>query len=186
MAKISEEEDRALRESLVKDYQGFFGQYGGDPAKTCMAWGFQCGPGWLPIIRAVCVAVDALYKTHELNNRIIPYEALKDRGYPTLREKRKAFLAINAGRGRDKWEPFQFTQIKEKYGTLRLDYVPYDGYKGALAGIEAMAEAMSARTCERCGSTSSVMRSTECWMYVRCKECIAEELKDGDYGWKPV
>ena len=48
------------------------------------------------------------------------------------------------------------TQIKEKFGTLRFYY---DGGDEYIRGLEDMAESMTARTCEDCGSPG-MARST--------------------------
>jgi len=40
-----------LEEALVRDFPNLYRDYGGDMAKTCMAWGFDCGDGWESLIR---------------------------------------------------------------------------------------------------------------------------------------
>ena len=37
-------------EDIVKKYPNLFRDYGGDMMQTGMAWGFECGKGWLPLI----------------------------------------------------------------------------------------------------------------------------------------
>lgn len=57
------------------------------------------------------------------------------------------------------------TQVKEKYGTLRF-YVDYaDDY---VYGAIAMAESMSARTCEICGAAGKIRG--DFWLSTRCDE----------------
>lgn len=56
-------------------------------------------------------------------------------------------------------------QIKEKFGTLRF-YT--NGSNEYVHGIISMAEAMSARTCEKCGSPGKVRGSS--WFYTSCDE----------------
>ena len=55
------------------------------------------------------------------------------------------------------------TQIKEKFGTLRFYY---DGGDEYIRGLEDMAESMTARTCEDCGSPG-MARSTKQKRWVR-------------------
>ena len=65
------------------------------------------------------------------------------------------------------------TQIKEKFGTLRFYYNGGDQY---IRGLEAMAESMTSRTCEDCGSPG-VARSTEKrrWVRVLCDKHAYEQ-----------
>jgi len=61
----------------------------------------------------------------------------------------------------------QAIQVKEKYGTLRF----YMGFEtDYVSGAIAMAEEMSARTCELCGSTQNVSQS-EGWISTLCDKC---------------
>ena len=39
-----------LEKKLVEKYPKLYGDYKGDPTKTCMAWGFECGDGWYNLI----------------------------------------------------------------------------------------------------------------------------------------
>lgn len=65
------------------------------------------------------------------------------------------------------------TQIKEKFGTLRFYY---DGGDEYIRGLEDMAESMTARTCEDCGSPG-VARSTKKrrWVKVLCDKHAYEQ-----------
>lgn len=64
---------------------------------------------------------------------------------------------------------FLWTQIKEKYGTLRLNYTGGDGYTD---GVVDMAEALSAITCEACGAPGK-LRGTG-WLQTLCDKCAKE------------
>lgn len=59
---------------------------------------------------------------------------------------------------------FLLTQIKEKYGTLRIYYAGGDEY---IAGIVDMAEAISAHTCEICGAPGKSNGGG--WLTTRCE-----------------
>lgn len=37
-------------EKLVQAFPKLYRNVGGDPRKTCMAWGFECGDGWFQLI----------------------------------------------------------------------------------------------------------------------------------------
>lgn len=58
-------------------------------------------------------------------------------------------------------------QVKEKFGTLRFYY---DGGDEYIHGLAAMAEAMSARTCESCGVPAT--QSKGGWIKTMCQLCI--------------
>ena len=57
-------------------------------------------------------------------------------------------------------------QIKEKFGELRFYYTGGDQY---VAGLVAMAEAMSTVTCENCGHPGESRRPG--WVATLCDEC---------------
>jgi len=59
------------------------------------------------------------------------------------------------------------TQVKEKFGTLRFYY---DGGDEYIHGLAAMAEAMSARTCESCGNPAR--SSNNGWITTMCQPCL--------------
>lgn len=61
---------------------------------------------------------------------------------------------------------FRFTQVKEKYGTLRLYHYGGDAY---CEGVVDMAEAMSAITCERCGRPGKA--TVGGWITTLCDSC---------------
>lgn len=43
-----------LEQQLINDFPSFFRNHNGDPKKTCMAQGIQCGDGWHDIICEAC------------------------------------------------------------------------------------------------------------------------------------
>lgn len=45
---------KELANQLVENYPDMLCDYGGDPRETCMAWGFECGDGWFPLLKEVC------------------------------------------------------------------------------------------------------------------------------------
>lgn len=68
-------------------------------------------------------------------------------------------------------EKIKITQIKEKYGTLR---VYYDGGNEVTDGMVWFAEHLSSKLCERCGSNHNIIR-TEGWIKYLCKSCLTYE-----------
>lgn len=47
-------ENKELEMKLVEDFPQIFRDHGGDPMKTCMAWGIAVGDGWHDLIRKLC------------------------------------------------------------------------------------------------------------------------------------
>jgi hypothetical protein len=69
-----------------------------------------------------------------------------------------------------KFPPVIATQVKEKYGTLRLYYTGGDEY---VDGVVSMAEAISARTCEVCGAPGELCEGS--WLRTLCDEHAKEQ-----------
>lgn len=93
--------------------------------------GFAVGPGWWPIIEALCGQIDAYTKWRNNTREAL----LKDNPH-----KHKIPNAVN---------PVKVAQIKEKFGGLRFYY---DGGDDHISGMVRMAESWAARSCEECGS----------------------------------
>lgn len=45
---------------LVKKYPKLYRDYGGDPRKTCMAWGFEVNDGWQTILEELSAKITEL------------------------------------------------------------------------------------------------------------------------------
>lgn len=178
-----------LKRAILRNFPEYFAEYGGEPSKTCMAWGMQMADGWLPIIWSACLAVRCYYRNYEFNNKVISYDGFRKHGGKpgdTLRDLRKRYVAVNASRRKPPLAPFRFTQIKEKMGTLTTNYVPRgDAY---IDGIMLMAEMQSYTACEECGATIGILRSNGGWVYTRCKDCadkLTSTAKDASE-WEPA
>jgi hypothetical protein len=65
---------------------------------------------------------------------------------------------------------FLFTQIKEKYGTLRIYYTGGNAY---IDGVVNMAEALSGETCELCGAPGKL--GGVGWLTTRCDKCTPSD-----------
>ena len=68
----------------------------------------------------------------------------------------------------------KFTQIKEKYGGLRI-YTNY--YIEDIDNILDEAEDKSFEICEECGSKENVKITETGWIYTRCETCM-KKLKE--------
>lgn len=182
------QESERIRKALLVEFPTYFAEYGGHPSETCMAWGFEIGHGWLPILWATCTSIHAYYWGHAHNKMREPYKEFRkrwdvDTSVPGwLRTLRTRYVEINKRKARDPLPPFRFTQIKEKYGALELHYAPYIE---ELEVIIDTARAMSRVTCESCGSTYRVRRSSG-WVSTKCERCLQEvgtSYKNARDGW---
>ena len=61
------------------------------------------------------------------------------------------------------------TQVKEKFGGLRFYYIGGDEF---IEGLIWMAEAISSRTCEECGSPGTQNKAG--WVRTLCSRCLEE------------
>lgn len=67
-------------------------------------------------------------------------------------------------------------QIKEKWGTLRLEI---GNYPKELGNMIDAAEKASATTCEKCG-TSARLRKYRSWYKTLCDDCWTKKQNDSD------
>lgn len=66
----------------------------------------------------------------------------------------------------DEYYPATAAQVKEKFGGMRLYF---DGGDEYVRGVVAMAELMSEKTCELCGSPGHIRGHG--WLACRCDKC---------------
>jgi hypothetical protein len=131
-----------------------------------MYWGFEHGDGWYNILDAMCANIQ-----NHIDNRL---DSIK------WAEKWNAEVAEAAANDFEDWDDWKSrkprkvpepvlqvvaTQVKEKYGTLRFYF---DGGDDYIDGIIAMAESMSARTCEVCGAPGTSNGGG--WIRTLCEE----------------
>lgn len=176
-----------LDELLCKKYPKIFKDRYGDMQTTAMVWGFEHGSGWFNIIDLLCGSIQGhinwrrKQRTSALKFNRALKQALagnKDNlikyfsymGKVTDFTIESADKAIEQAKYRDVPEKIPqvvAVQVKEKFGTLRFYYNGGDEY---ISGLTAMAEAMSARTCESCGTSAKT--SGQGWLVTLCQPCI--------------
>jgi hypothetical protein len=72
----------------------------------------------------------------------------------------------------DPEKTFQFEQIKEKWGLLRVYYTTGAGCDSkAIGDAIDEAEVLSGKYCEACGSQENVTTAGPGWIVSRCQEC---------------
>lgn len=187
---------KELDEALCAKYPEIFKDRNAPMTQTAMCWGFDCGDGWYNIINYAC----ALIQGH-INAQKSHIESLKQWNEEIQKahagdwsflyekwnsEKARAWLEENLEKEKKRYlielreipEPFSqvvATQVKEKYGTLRFYYNGGDEY---IDGVVAMAESMSARTCETCGAPGELRGLG--WVYTACDEHTKPEDKEDE------
>lgn len=110
------------------------------------AYGIECGDGWFEILSSLCFMIAQHERNIEGNNKYL--------------EKQNRADEIVA------YEPFRFTQIKEKFGGLRIYYYGGNEY---IRGLIGMAESWSYHTCEKCGQKGKPDKRG--WIMTLCESC---------------
>jgi hypothetical protein len=135
-----------LEKALVSNFPLCFGDYKKDMTQTAMYWGCECGDGWYKIIKEACQKAEPIIAKWIEEHK--HEENYKD------------------------WIP-KFSQVKEKYGTLRLYFTTYpDG----IGEIEQEAEKKSETICEQCGKPGKLRGQG--WLYTACWKHTKEQDRD--------
>lgn len=133
-----------LDKKLCEKYPKIFKMRNASMQETCMCWGFDHGDGWYDILDAACANIQ-----HHVDQK----------------RKRETYAAMSEHEFDQEHQPVA-AQVKEKFGTLRF-YI--DNQDDFIAGVVSMAESMSARTCENCGSPGT--RRPGGWIRTLCDGC---------------
>ena len=159
-----------LDKLLCEQYPYMFRERNMPMTHTCMCWGFSHGDGWFNIIKSLCSGIQhhvnwkreqrarallfnrklkRAIAANDVNILIDPEYANKDWHVNECNQK----LASQEFREVPEYvQRVVVEQVKEKFGTLRFYY---RGGDDVVDGMVRMAEAMSAVTCEECGSPGS-------------------------------
>lgn len=172
---------------LCEKYPKIFKDRHADMTTTAMCWGFEHGSGWFNIIDLLCGQIQGHidWRRKERANALRFNRVLKQAlagnkdnlikyfsymGKVTDFTIKSVDEAITKAKYRDVPEKIRqvvASQVKEKFGTLRFYY---DGGDEYIHGLAAMAEAMSARTCESCGNPAR--SSNNGWIITMCQPCL--------------
>ena len=181
---------KELQDKLYSKYPKLFGQKDQSMYQTCMCWGLECGSGWYNIIDNACRLIQwnidqtrknramALAYNRRLQKAIDGNTQDLERFYNKLyTDKAQISERVKQEVERKQFRPvdealpqIQFTQIKEKFGTLRMYTSHINDY---VDGVVGMAESMSACTCETCGMPGN--RTKGGWVSTLCKRCAKKE-----------
>lgn len=189
-----------LEKALYEDFPDLFKQHKWDATKTCMCWGCAVGDGWEPIIREMAEVLDSQGR-NRFSARIRGYEwldSLKVKLHNICRKIERK-LGIPYGKlyqvkhrsyGSFAGWHVQLSQVKEKFGTLRVyydivtDYEEKDvkhldqkdieaSYNRFIGGVNMainIAERRSEKTCEQCGKPGKLTPGG--WIKCLCENCI--------------
>ena len=153
--------NKKLQNDLVKAYPKIFKNIGGDETKTCMAHGIQCNDGWYDLLDSLCYRI-SIHCTAQNTRYIVETDK-----YEFVVEGDPEYMQVVAA------------QIKEKMGELRF-YT--DGGDATTEGMIQMAEQMSTRICELCGSPAKTSRDSG-WLHTTCDACN-KRIRLERQGWK--
>jgi len=130
------------------------------------------GDGWFDIIDALCANIQGHINNVE-KRREYTIQWNEEVNDPDYDWTDRSFVKREERNIPELVEQVVATQIKEKFGTLRFYYIGGDDY---IRGVEAMADSMSAVTCEECGCPGK-SRSTEKrrWIRVLCDKHALEQ-----------
>ena len=175
--------------ALVKKYPRLFRNRYGDMRETAMCWGFECDDGWYNIIDALCENIvwrekskrnsramalqfnRCLKRAIEGDTRGLEWYFSYD-GNITNHVHNMVQRAIERSEFREvplKPYPVIAVQVKEKFGSLRF-YIE-GGTDEDYAAID-LAESVSVRTCEVCGSPGKLRGNH--WLKTLCDEHAKE------------
>lgn len=187
-----------LQEKLYTDFPELFQEHKLNMYESCMHWGLECGDGWEPIIRHMCEVLSSKSVGAIRKKDAYPYQDRLEVWFHNKCRKIERLLHIPHGTlyqaGYDKYKKFKgfgvkFTQIKEKFGTLRVYhdiynlYTPeevedvaretlnteYERYAGYVSGVLSFAEQLSEHTCENDGNPGKLI--SQGWWQTLCTDC---------------
>jgi hypothetical protein len=152
-------------------------------------FGFECGDGWYMLLDELMGEIDNHLKNVNRNNKnkfkyqwMWNLQAYLRRKY-YKKKKINAFaewLYEKAPRKNLPEVTIQIDQIKEKFGGLRFYY---SGGDDTIYGMTSLAESLSYKICESCGTTKGVGQ-TGGWIYTVCWDCLQKNERANTLQWK--
>lgn len=147
-------------------------------------FGFECRDGWYNIIHSALLTISSVYNQKRCN--VIYLKSTVDDSEKFIKNKRTWYKgdATDEELAADQLAMYnraleelkeaedslpRFTQIKEKFGTLRMYY---EGGDDTTSAIVSFAENMSETTCEVCGDVGQVYGGG--WISTLCRKHAVE------------
>lgn len=155
--------NRELDRQLVEKYPLIFRDRHEDMSKTAMCWGFACGDGWFNIIDCLCASIQSHIDNVESS---IEWTKKWNKNVLDTEYEWKALVPRELRAVPHRVPQVVATQIKEKFGGLRFYY---SGGDAITDGMVNMAENLSYKTCETCGSPGELVTEGG-WYYTACEK----------------
>jgi hypothetical protein len=163
-----------LEKYLFKKYPELFKDHSKPMTETCMCWGCSCGNGWLLLIDRLCAEI-----TNHITNQHRNVEWYKKMDKQDAKEGNP--IHPRPEWAKEKISQVTFTQVKEKFGALR---VYHSGGDEKISAMIDFAEGLSKFVCEDCGKFDLTGgATTKFWIHSQCEECSKND-EHGDRGWK--
>jgi hypothetical protein len=180
-----------LEAKLIKSYPRFFEHLKNYKGPIMpIQFGFECGDGWYVLIDALMDTINSYIKSKET----YPDKQISSKFWRNVlpvvqkwfRNNKFFYKRLNKFERWLKKEALpaptvDLIQLKEKFGGLRF-YI--DGGNDYIDGMISLAEDMSYRTCEMCGTSKNVGQ-TSGWITTICKDCFDKGLTNSK-NWKPI
>jgi hypothetical protein len=153
-------------------------------------FGFECGDGWYMLLDELMGEIQNHIK-NENRNRENEFKYkwmwnlqrwLRMKTSPKQKKLRKLidWIYEHAPRGGRAPISVYIDQIKEKFGGLRFYY---HGGDDEISGMVWLAESLSYKICEKCGTTLNVGQ-TNGWIYTCCWDCLNKNDRAKNLQWK--
>jgi hypothetical protein len=176
-----------LENKLIRRFPGFFKGTQRSMQETCMYWGICCGDGWYDILYMLNLAIEKELKYTWFKHRWYYWKFKIVKAWNNLmwkqpkwfQKKCESSLLNTTGRyPRFQWidnrPGFEWSQIKEKYGTLRTYCW---GTTNRVFDFIDIAERASAFTCEACGKWGEIRGGGRI-------SCLCDKCEENRYGKK--
>lgn len=174
--------DERLEKILIKKYPGIFVDYGGDPKKTCMAWGVDCGDGWFQLIDNLC------YELMKISNKKgVKITALQVKEkFGSLRfyyhieyQKHTILNKLSHQIYHNVTTKINWTQYYWKLIDFKNKFWPNTEMK--ISSLIEKAEYESDTICASCGKPGK--HRGDGWIYTACDNCFEQFMK-GKSPWR--
>lgn len=144
-----------LQEKLFKDHPDIFQQKDLPMSQTCMCWGIECGDGWYPIIKSLCLAIENI----KYNYKGVHVFATQ------VKEKYGTLRFYYSMRLDDTFENEVDKGLGARHNRAEVAESKVDG-------AVRMAECLSSEICEVCGAWPT--KQTRGWISTLCDKHYQE------------
>ena len=175
--------NRDLEKNLIEKYPILFKDRNKSPKESLMCFGCEFDDGWFKIFDELCQYLTFIAKQEKLVKLKPEFLTKENYGYMYIKNP-----------------DISFTQVKEKYGTMRVYWIGngidnweeikdkidvsvnvndlFNSYYDRVENAIDYVSFLSSKVCEECGEPGKVY--TNGWYMTRCKKHIVER-----YGFDP-